>query len=115
MFYTLEGQNVLPCDSKKFEFDLKNSTSRELARTHISGKKTLVVTLFTGLNHSLIEGDDPLFFETVVSGGNFDAQAFRSSTYKEAQQLHDIIVDRIKNHKPAWYSNNHTTQSIKGE
>jgi hypothetical protein len=103
MFYTLENKKVIACTVDQFVKDLKNRYFREIARTQVNGKRATVITVFCGMNHGLFD-DDPLFFETMVFGGSYDSQVFRSSSYQEAEEMHETIVDRVKNHKRAWYS-----------
>ena len=101
MFYTLEGKRVVRCDARTFIEGLKSITKREIARTEINWKKVIVVTYFTGLNYDLLE-EDPLFFSTTVYGGKYDSQSFHSSTYEEAEQLHELIVGKIKSKSMSW-------------
>ncbi len=103
MFYTLVNQKIVPCDSKTYLADLINVNKREIARTFVAGNKAIVVTLFTGLNHAFAE-QEPLYFETVVHGGVYDSQAFRSSNYEEAEQMHLYIVQKTKEQEALWFT-----------
>ena len=58
-----------------------------------------ISTVFLGLVHGYLEGQ-PLLFETMIFGGDIDADdffcPFRSSTWEKAERAHDVVVDRLR-------------------
>ena len=54
-----------------------------------------VSTVFLGLDHQFVPGE-PLIFETMVFGGEWDGEQDRYSTWAEAQAGHDAIVARVQ-------------------
>ena len=54
-----------------------------------------ISTIFLGLNHQWGDGP-PLFFETLVFGGELDQEMDRYSTWEEAEAGHADMVERVK-------------------
>ena len=54
-------------------------------------------TVFLGLNHNYSGEGKPLWFETLIFGGEFDGEMWRYSTYNEAVDGHREIAERLTN------------------
>jgi hypothetical protein len=93
-YYILKGKEAVPVEdviewARFFEED-----KRRVARTEF-GKNNYVSTVFLGLDHSFGEGP-PLIFETMVFGGELDQEQDRYSTWDEAVEGHNRMVERVK-------------------
>jgi hypothetical protein len=55
-----------------------------------------VSTVFLGINHRFSSEGPPLLFETMVfaPGGSIDVDCVRTSTWDEAQAMHDELVQK---------------------
>ena len=82
-----------------------NFNNRLIDRTDISNESKypggrFISTVFLGMNanqiDTLIGGEQPMLFETMVFGGEFDQRMWRYSSYGEAKRGHWIIVDQIR-------------------
>jgi hypothetical protein len=79
----------------------KNKSCIRVAETLIRGYR--VSTIFLGIDHNWVEGNDPLLFETIVFGtGPLNQEQARTSTYEEAETIHEKIVIEIIEHRPYW-------------
>lgn len=58
-----------------------------------------VSTVWLGLDHRHGPGD-PLIFETMVFGGQFDQELTRYSTEEEAMRGHLDVLDRLREGRP---------------
>ena len=54
-----------------------------------------ISTVFLGVNHSFDDGP-PMLFETMVFGGKFDGKQTRCATWKQAEKMHDDMVNKVK-------------------
>ncbi len=57
-----------------------------------------VSTFFIGLdlNPLSFKPEEPLLFETLVQGGPLDGTSTRSSTWKEAEERHEAMVEYVR-------------------
>lgn len=69
------------------------NANRTVAKTRL--KDATVSTVFLGLDHSFGKGP-PLLFETMVFGGPKDQYQKRYSTWEEAEQGHQRIVENAQ-------------------
>lgn len=99
-FYTLKEKEVVRTDEKTYCAQLNDIEKRRIAYTLVNGKVE-VSTVFLGYNAGRSD-DDPLFFETMIFGGSLDSQAFRTTTYEEAEDMHHKIVEKVRQAKRAW-------------
>ena len=53
-----------------------------------------VSTVFLGIDHNFGEGK-PLLFETMVFGGKLDEETERYSTWEEAVEGHNHMVEKV--------------------
>lgn len=65
---------------------------------YLDNENVRVSTVFLGYDGCFMPGhnDKPLFFETMVFGGDYDDYLKRYETYEEASNEHDKIVQMIK-------------------
>jgi hypothetical protein len=92
-----ENNNVIPCNLREWGqlYQTKEGQKkRQVAVDEIDGYQ--VSTVFLGLDHSFGSGN-PLWFETMIFGeGNGDQYQMRSTTWKEAEQMHNDAIQWIK-------------------
>ncbi len=89
--YILDGHT--PVEAPLFTWaQWMETADRVVAQTTIGD--VLVSTVFLGLDHSFGFGP-PLFFETLVMGGEHDDEMRRYSTWDEAEVGHSEMVDRL--------------------
>jgi hypothetical protein len=93
-FYSLEGKEIVRADEETYLNLLGDIERRRVSFTQVNGRIE-VSTIFLGMNMGRSD-DDPLFFETMVFGGSLDSQAFRTSTYEEAEDMHHKIVEKVR-------------------
>ena len=92
--YILEGHKVVPCENLMEWAKWYETANRHVAKTQISEDVT-VSTVFLALNHSFSDGE-PVLFETMVFGGEYDEEIERYSTWEQAEKGHQKWVDKIK-------------------
>jgi hypothetical protein len=60
----------------------------------------LVSTVFLGIDHNYAGmSDEPLLFETMILGGDYDDYCVRSTSWEKALQIHKETVQLINNQK----------------
>ena len=91
--YILDGHNVVVCDDLIKWAEWFEVADRTVARTKIGVVK--ISTVFLGLDHQF-SGGKPLLFETLVFGGELDGEMDRYSTWDEALNGHEKMVERVK-------------------
>jgi len=90
--YILEGKTPVPCnDLLKWGEFFNDQKKRRVAYTELGAVH--VSTVFLGLDHGW--GGRPLLFETMVFGGNNWDECERYSTWEEAEQGHQRMVQRV--------------------
>lgn len=52
-----------------------------------------ISTVFMGLDHNPFRRGKPLLFETLITGGLWHTEKFRTATYEEAMEVHARMVD----------------------
>ena len=62
----------------------------------IPDKNIEISTVFLGIDHSFSGAKEPLLFETMVFGGPLDQEMDRCSTYKQAERMHEVMCNRVK-------------------
>ena len=72
-----------------------NGTDKVLALTEIKGIR--ISTVFLGIDHNLLEEGEPVLFETMVFGGEFDGACDRATTWHDAMIHHLNAVTLIAN------------------
>lgn len=96
MYYILKDKrpvkvsSVLECGEW-----LENTKDRIVDKTVIADVE--VSTVFIGLDHNFSGHGEPLLFETLVFGENYDTTGMqRCSTWEQAEKQHNDTVERIK-------------------
>jgi hypothetical protein len=88
-----EHKNVVPCTHEEFVawrcFDIDN---RRVAEWRC--RDVYVSTVFLGMNHGF--GTEPLWFESMVFGGEMDDEQRRYSTWAEAVAGHNELVAEVE-------------------
>ena len=84
-------KEAVPSDVTSFQ----PADKRRVARTELAGGAVEISTVFLWLDHSYGQGP-PILFETMVFGGLLDEECERYSTWIEAEQGHEAMVDRVR-------------------
>lgn len=66
---------------------------RIVAQTEIQDVR--VSTVFLGIDHSFFGSGSPLWFETMIFGGEHDMYQERCSTWEEAEQMHKRACELV--------------------
>lgn len=108
LFYKLEGHKPVACYSYK-ELSLGKDVFR-VALTKMYGMT--ISTVFLVIDHGFGEGP-PVLFETMIFGGPLDQTTMRYCTWEEAEEGHNLCVQKVQNlgwwqrmcwHIKDWYS-----------
>ena len=91
-YAVLKGHEVVPIGSQAKWGASFDYAARRVAHDTIGEAR--VSTVFLGLNSSFGEGP-PLWFETLVFGGEFDDEIHRYTTWDEAVEGHKNMVRRV--------------------
>lgn len=92
-----ESREPVPCDDINVWGRWMESADRRVALTDIS-EYVKVSTVFLGLDHGY--GGTPLLFETMVFGGEHDEACQRSTSWAEAEQAHQSMVELVRRGDP---------------
>ncbi len=93
MKYILEGKTPVECEDLTTWVKWLESADCGVARTEIDGVK--ISTIFIAVDHGHCEGE-PLLFETMVFGGELDAELRRYATWDEAEIGHAEMCLRVR-------------------
>lgn len=55
----------------------------------------MISTVFLGIDHSFLSDSDPILFETMIFGGEFDGYQERYSTWEQAEEGHKKLIELI--------------------
>lgn len=89
-YATLAGREVVPTDDMKKAFG--DPKPHKVGDDHIG--EVHVSTVFLRLNHGY--GETPVWFETMIFGGEHDQWQDRYTTYDEAEAGHKHVVEALK-------------------
>ncbi len=89
----LEGHTVIPIENCKIWAQKFEPSKRRVAVDQVGEAE--VSTVFLGLNHGT--DDSPLWFETMIFGGQHDQFQDRWKTWDQAEKGHQNIVALLKN------------------
>ena len=91
--YILEGK--IPKQERNFIEWAKwmETANRHVNKTELPGD-ICISTVFLGTNHNYLFGE-PLLFETMIFGGEYDGYQERYSTWDEAEAGHQIAIEMI--------------------
>lgn len=95
--YVLAGTEVVPVpgdDARTWALWMQQA-SRRVAETWVT-PMLRISTIFLGLNHQFFEDGPPLLFETLVFRNGYADEQERYSTWHEAEQGHEHMVDYVK-------------------
>jgi len=94
-FYILEGKTPIKCDLLEWGQWFEKA-ERTVKKIYIG--KVLISTVFLGLDYSFgFEGEWlPILFETMVFGGTLNGEMARYPTWEQAEEGHDVMVQRVK-------------------
>ena len=95
MMYILVGKETFPTTDIN-EWGSNRETTPNLVHDifEIGGESISVSTVFLGIDHRHGEGE-PVLFETMVFGGNYDGYQDRYCTYDEAVLGHYIVCEMV--------------------
>ena len=91
--YILDGKRAVKCTDLRVFGQWFETADRRVALETIG--EAQVSTVFLGFDHSYGEGP-PLLFETMVFGGPLDGEQDRCSTWDEAEAMHTVMVERVR-------------------
>jgi hypothetical protein len=86
-FYKLSGKQIAQCAP----FNLQN---QQLFLTKMGGIH--VSTIFLGVSHGFTADDEPILFETMISGGEHGGSTFRYTDWDSARVGHDSCVEKAR-------------------
>jgi len=94
--YILQDKVTIPCHDLIKWADWFGSADRVVAKELIGDVS--VSTVFLGLDHNLEGGIkiDPILFETMIFGGEYDGYQEQYSTWEEALAGHEKAVRKVK-------------------
>lgn len=94
-FYRLdEHRYAVPCSLEWYgKHHFADFAKNVVARSKVGDAD--ISTVFLGINHQFGDGP-PLLFETLVSGGEYDEEMERCSTWDQAVAQHARWCDKIK-------------------
>lgn len=95
MYYLLQGKETKKVQTMQEWAEKFERSNRTVKKTHL-GDDIEVSTVFLGMDHSF-GGVRPLVFETMVFGGLKDGEMDRYSTWDEAEEGHEKMVELVKN------------------
>lgn len=95
--YILRDKKPVPVEdlltwAKQFESDDCIVKQEEIAGVRVS-------TVFLGLDRSFT-GRIPILFETKIFGGELDGEGERYATWEQAEEGHELWVNKIKSKQP---------------
>ena len=92
-YYILDGHEPVVCDEIAWACRNRDIEGRRVASTQVADAS--VSTIFLGSDYSF-GSQPPLFFETMIFGGEHDEFCDRYSTWDDAQAGHDRIVNCLE-------------------
>ncbi|MFN6572403.1 hypothetical protein [Dendronalium sp. ChiSLP03b] len=96
-YYILDdGHDPIAVSAYEWSQWFENIEHRRVAEDYLFDSKIRVSTVFLGLNHQHWLDGPPLFFETMVFGGETDMLQTRYSTWDDAVAGHQAVVELVK-------------------
>jgi hypothetical protein len=105
-FFKLEGRTAVPISTAEHHQwiaeDPDHGIRRVRADEFLSGDDTVEVStaFLMGINHSWMDGAEPLLFETMVFGGTMDQSQRRYSTWEQAEAGHQEVLNQLLREMP---------------
>ncbi len=72
-----------------------NKTTIEVSSHGEKAEEILISTVFLGIDHAYGEGE-PILFETMAFGGELDQEIDRCSTWEIAEEMHELMCQKVK-------------------
>ncbi len=110
--YILENHKPVPCDDLFEWSNWFETVERHVAKTLIGipawkfwlgellkirkWKPVRVSTVFLGVDYNFSENGEPILFETMVFGGEYNGEQERYVTWEEAEKGHQKWVKKVK-------------------
>lgn len=96
--FVLKDRVPCPVSLDEYEAHEKNQGEgwRQVCRSIMP--ECEVSTVFLPIDHGMYTGS-PLFFETMVFGGEYDLYQERCSTYKQALVMHSRVCEMVRGTK----------------
>jgi hypothetical protein len=117
MYYKLEGHETVPATVHEFAELYENPTLRQVGDTML--KDYRISTVFLGVDHGSINGENPILFETMVfyhGDGEDDLglnhEQERYSTWDEAEAGHKRWVEEVREETMAYLQDNPTDDTL---
>lgn len=99
MYYILVGEEIKPVSFQEFILNNRDIVATTIEKTDLKTDEfsnypngDMVSSVFFGINHQFREGD-PILFETMIFGGEFDRFQWRYHTLKEAKEGHLLVCN----------------------
>ena len=92
MYYRLNGKNIEKVSIEEFSMR-SNSFSTQLFKSNFG--EVDVSTIFMAMDHSFGDDGEPILFETMVFGGEYNDYQERYHTYDEAEEGHRRICEMV--------------------
>lgn len=95
MYYILDDDhNLIATDRETWGEWLGNNENRVVAKTQVGD--AVVSTVCLGVDHNWSPDGPPMFFETMVFGGEHDGECLRCTTWDEAETQHAQVMAEIE-------------------
>lgn len=92
--YLLDENNV-PYEVTMEEYSKRIHDIKRVALDYVNDS-IKISTVFLGWDHSFLDESEPILFETMIFGGEYDDFQRRYTTYNEALQGHNEAVEMVK-------------------
>ena len=92
LHYVLVNKKVVPCKSLLAWGEFMEGADRVVKKSHVDGVE--ISTVFLGVDHAFM-GGPPLFFETMIFGGEFNEEQYRCSTWEQAEKQHKVAHYKV--------------------
>ena len=94
-YYVLDGENkAIPATAKEFSEFVSDPFRKVVSRTELPGD-VQISTVFLGLDHGWGRGD-PVLFETMIFGGEYDQHMWRYTSRDGAVVGHLAVLDALR-------------------
>ena len=96
LYYILDENHnvVVEPDVHKWAKQFEDIGARIVKKTNLADCQ--VSTVFLAIDHSFLDDQQPVLFETMVFGGEYDGEQFRYHTWDEAVEGHKKTVEKCK-------------------
>lgn len=95
-FYILKDFKPMAVDLFTWAKWIEKINNKRIAHTDVG--PVSISTVFLGIDHRFGEGP-PLLFESMIFGGPANHEMARYSTFKEAEEGHERMVEAVRFHE----------------